>query len=275
MKHRYALATLTAIMATPAAAQQLMPGGVLPPQDVEAIVRSAGLDPLGPPMRRGIHYVLPAIGDADRQMTVLVDARTGGILSITPVATASRLPPRGVAPGPYERGYQGPPPAGYRGESPAPYQGPPGAYRMGPPPGDEDDAPVVYAPRPPGAIPDAPSVARGGPPPVVRGGPPTVIRAMPPEDDVANAEPDVMARPGRPGALPPPPERFPQRAPPVTAAKPKPEKKAAAAVSKQAPLPKPRPATPSSGEPAKTDGNAAAPPPAPERKPDSSAALPN
>ena len=66
------------------------------------------------------------------------------------------------------------------------------------------------------------------------------------------------ADPDRSGMLPPPPERFPQRAAPRRA-KPKPVKRAAAAPPKQAPLPKPKPA-------AKAD---APPAPAPQAAPQS------
>ena len=85
-----------------------------------------------------------------------------------------------------------------------------------------------------------------------------------------------MRTPGRAGALPPPPDRFPQRVPQVTAASPKPEKKTVASaphqVPKVAPLPKPRPAEASSAS--KSTGAPPLPPLVPEKKPDSSS-VPN
>ena len=104
----------------------------------------------------------------------------------------------------------------------------------------------------PGAQPPSRS-SNAAPPP--RGG------AMPRErdEDVSSlSEPNVItADPDRSGMLPPPPERFPQRAAP--AAPPKPMKRTAAAPPKQAPLPKPKPA-------ANTD---APPAPAPQAPPQS------
>ena len=76
------------------------------------------------------------------------------------------------------------------------------------------------------------------------------------------SEPNVItADPDRSGTLPPPPERFPQRAAPAA---PKPMKRTAAAPPKQAPLPKPKPA-------AKADAPPAA---APEAQPQSSQPAP-
>src|SRR5262245_17067191 len=105
-----AMLALVAAATTPAAAQQ---AGLLAPGEILVIVRDAGLDPLGPPARRGgTHYVVRAIGDADREVNVTVDARSGGIVSISPARAASRQPPPGaprggVLPGPgygtYER----------------------------------------------------------------------------------------------------------------------------------------------------------------------------
>jgi hypothetical protein len=69
------------------------------------------------------------------------------------------------------------------------------------------------------------------------------------DDDVSpRSGPNVVtADPDRSGALPPPPERFPQRVAPPAPPKPKPVARepvtrAAAAPPKQAPLPKPKPA---------------------------------
>ena len=54
------------------------PGG-LPPHEILTILRSTGLDPLGQPVRRGPHYVLRAIDDTDREVSVVVSARSGDI----------------------------------------------------------------------------------------------------------------------------------------------------------------------------------------------------
>jgi hypothetical protein len=253
-----ALAVLA--LATPAAAQnypaQAYPAGGLAPREVFSILRSTGLDPLGPPMRRGPNYVLRAVDENDREVRVVVNARSGDVLSVTPVQIASRMPPTrgGVTMGPYERM-----PPGYV-PSDADRSAPPAGYRPGAPVADDEDDEVGYnnpnVPRPPGQMPGAQPPSRSSnaaPPP--RGG------AMPRErdEDISSlSEPNVItADPDRSGMLPPPPERFPQRAAP--AAPPKPMKRTAAAPPKQAPLPKPKPA-------AKTD---APPAPAPQAQPQS------
>ena len=92
--------------------------------------------------------MLRAIDERDREVSVVVSARSGDVLSVTPVQTASRMPPPrgGLSWGPYERM-----PPGYV---------PPGGYRAGSPVDDDDDEPSIVdnpnAPRPPGAMPGAP-----------------------------------------------------------------------------------------------------------------------
>ena len=217
------------------------PGG-LPPHEIVTILRSTGLDPLGQPVRRGPNWrVWPtrAIDEKDREVSVVVSARSGDVLSVTPVQTASRMPPPrgGLTLGPYERmppGYTMPPAM------------PPGGYRAGAPVVDEDDEPNISgnpnAPRPPGALPGAPPMRSSNAAPLPpRGG------AMPPDDDDASppSEPNVItADPDRSGLLPPPPERFPQRAAPP--APPKPVKRAAAAPPSRRRCPKPKPRRPRS-----------------------------
>jgi hypothetical protein len=221
-----ALAVLA--LSAPAAAQGYGPGG-LPPHEILTILRSTGLDPLGQPVRRGPNYVLRAIDDSDREVSVVVSARSGDVLSVTPVQVASRMqPPRGgLTWGPYERM-----PPGYV---------PPSGYRAGAPiVDDDDDEPSIVdnldPPRPPG-------VMRGVPPMRSSNAAPLSSRsgAIERRDAPALSEPNLItADPDHGGMLPPPPERFPQRAAP--AAPPKPVKRAAAAPPKQAPLPKPKPA---------------------------------
>jgi hypothetical protein len=57
----------------------------LPPYEVVAIVRSAGLAPLTRPVRRGADYVLVAGTRNGAQMRVVVDAYEGDILRVTPI----------------------------------------------------------------------------------------------------------------------------------------------------------------------------------------------
>jgi len=237
-----ALAVLA--LSTPAAAQSYQPGarpaGVMPPYEILTMVRSTGFDPIGQPVRRGPNYVLRAVDDTDREVNLVINARTGDILSVTPIQTASRMPP-GVSMGPYERMPPGYVPPGGRG-----------GYSLPDTDDDEDDVPPrnYGAPRPPGAVPGPLPRSSNAAPPPPRGG------AMPPDDDEASppsrsGAPNVItADPDRSGVLPPPPERFPQRVAPAAPPKPKPVTRAAAAPPKAAPLPKPKPGATADAPPA-------------------------
>jgi hypothetical protein len=298
------------VLATPAAAEPLRlaqvmePGGV-PPYEVLTIVRSAGFEPLGRPFRRGRNYVLRAIGGDDREVRVVVNARRGEIVRVVPIATASRMPP-GSSMGPYERIEPGYVP-----------DGPAGPYRTGPPIVEEDEDGALMddpdAPRPPNAVPGArPYVGEAAPPPgrgVPHPAPDISRRELPPPSGarVVTAAPPgdgprviTATEPGRNGLLPPPPERFPQRAPSSVRAKPTPKHNTVASIPKPAepkqfiagptPLPKPRPtqaaaasaAPPVAAKPAPAAAtspaakpNSTAPAAKPNSKPDLSKALPN
>ena len=144
-----ALAVLA--LSTPAAAQGYQPGakapGAMPPYEILTMLRSTGFDPIGQPVRRGPNYVLRAIDDNDREVNLVINARSGDILSVTPIETASRDAPAagGVSMGPYERMPPGYIPPGGRG-----------SYSL-PDTDDDDDVPPrgygYGAPRPPGAMP--------------------------------------------------------------------------------------------------------------------------
>jgi hypothetical protein len=89
-----ALLTLsTPAHAEPMRLAQAVEYGGLPPYEIVTIVRSAGLDPIDRPVRRGPHYVLHAIGQDDREVRVIVSARRGEIIRIVPIMSASRMPP--------------------------------------------------------------------------------------------------------------------------------------------------------------------------------------
>jgi hypothetical protein len=235
----FAALAVLALSAPVAAEQMRLAQGsapeLLPPHEVVTIVRSAGFDPLGRPVRRGPNYVMQAVDEQDREVTLLINGRSGRVISATPFTTASRMPPRvGTSPEPYERM-----PPGY-----IPPPGPSGSYRPGPPvvdDDDDDDQASVYAPRPAVPVPGAlPRSGYAGRPPAARAVPPDNGEAPQPSAPrvVTSAEPDQDRVES--GALPPPPERFPQRAV-APAAKPKPPVKRAAAAPKQAPLPRPKP----------------------------------
>jgi hypothetical protein len=96
VKQRLMFALLAGLaLSSPAAAQSYDMGGVLPPHRIMTMLRSSGFDPIGQPMRRGPNYVLRAIDDNDREVTLVVSGRDGNVLSVTPMRTASRAPAAG------------------------------------------------------------------------------------------------------------------------------------------------------------------------------------
>jgi hypothetical protein len=185
-------------------------------------------------VRRGPNYVLRAIDDNDREVNLVINARSGDIVSVTPIQTASRMPPAsGVAWAPMSGCCR----AIFR---PADGQlQPAGTLMMTTT--RRREATVTVAPRPPSAMPETAAA----------------FRAMPRRLRVADQYSRMMMRPSLPsrsarperdhgrsdrsGFLPPPPERFPQRVAPAAPPKPKPVTRAAAAPPKPAPLPKPKP----------------------------------
>ena len=196
MQQRLIYAALAVLALLGSAAAQGFEAGAMPPYEVLTMLRSAGLDPIGQPVRRGPNYVLRAIDDADCEVRVVVSARSGDILSVTPVAAAPQMPPPprgGLTMGAYERmppGYI--PPGRYDG-------GPPGIY-------DDETPPRLYgSPRPPGAVPGAPPRSSN------LASPPNTGTMRPESDDAVAASPPsgsrvIMAAPDRTGLLPPQPE---------------------------------------------------------------------
>jgi len=134
-----ALAGLACTLPVWAGAQSWPParaGGsrpAVPLDQITAIVRAAGLQPLSRPMLRGAVYYLRAVTPGRAEMRIAIDARSGRVLSATRVSR--ELPARaepGPAPQPYVsgRGYSEAPPA---------------------------DLPLENRAMPPGRIPDAPA----------------------------------------------------------------------------------------------------------------------
>jgi len=115
------------VIAGPVAAEPLrlaQNARLLPAYEIKTIVRSVGLDPIGPAMRRGRNYVMRAIDDAGREVRVVVDARYGEVISVAPVMVP---PPYGPRPG-----IARVPPPDYDG--PPPIYGVPSIYEDEPPP---------------------------------------------------------------------------------------------------------------------------------------------
>lgn len=256
MKQRIVFAALAAIaIFAPASAEpvriaQSVAPGVLPPYEILTIVRSTRLDPLSPPVRRGAHYVLHAARRDGREVRVVVHARFGDILSVTPVVPERRTAAGGPPTGPFDS-------VGPRYIAPGARdideEAPPIVYEVGPP--------IVYGPRPPADVPlTAPYGADDEPPTVIRATPPGGVSAPPsPQPRVATAPADRER-----ALLPPPPDRFPQRAPAASGKHGSANR--VAAMPKQPPLPKPRPPTSVDASPI--------PPAAPENRPDA-AQVPN
>jgi hypothetical protein len=86
--------------------------GFMPPYEVTKMIRSAGFEPLAPPLREGTTYVLRATDFRGILMRVVVDARSGAIRAV------NRIVP-------------GPAPYGQVGMVAAPYGRPP-AYGIPP-----------------------------------------------------------------------------------------------------------------------------------------------
>jgi hypothetical protein len=57
----------------------------LPPHEIVTIVRSAGLEPLGSPVRQGPAYALRAVDPAGEEVRVIVDAQRGRIVKVIPL----------------------------------------------------------------------------------------------------------------------------------------------------------------------------------------------
>jgi hypothetical protein len=97
-------------------------GDELPPYEVMNIVRSSGMRPMGPPARRGRIYLLHAVERNGDDVRVVVDARSGRIVSVTPMMDFP--PPSYGASSAYEPAPMDEPTSSY---------GRPGPYHYGPP----------------------------------------------------------------------------------------------------------------------------------------------
>jgi hypothetical protein len=84
---------------SPVLAQTAHPPGRVPPEDVLTSIRSMGLDPATRPLLRGRVYALRAFDPSHAEKRVLVDARSGEVLSVRAVADA------GPAEAPYNPRY--------------------------------------------------------------------------------------------------------------------------------------------------------------------------
>jgi len=130
--------------AEPAGAAQSAAVDGLPPHEIFAMVRSSGFDPVSRPVRSGRTFSLRAFDRYDLELNLVVDARTGRVLSANEVAAPRDAARRGPMPAydprdaPVYGRIFGPPEAGF------------GSPR---PPGNVPAVPSVQS------VPSAPSVA--------------------------------------------------------------------------------------------------------------------
>lgn len=186
--------------------------GFLPPYEVTRIVRSAGFDPLAPPLREGTTYVLRATDFRGILMRVVVDGHSGAIRAVNRIVAATdyavgMMPPYGAPPyGPPPYGapvYRGPPigepyaalppqaPTGYDGAEIVPAE--PSAPPPAPPP------PVHTATRP--GLPSVPPLPRPRPASLVsRKVPDDATSGIKPGDKSGPAAAAVAAKPDVPNA---------------------------------------------------------------------------
>jgi len=73
---------------SPRSERETLPGDALAPRDIIASVRAAGFNPLSRPVQRGAVYVVFAIDRYFMDVRVMVDARSGRVLSATRLAGA-------------------------------------------------------------------------------------------------------------------------------------------------------------------------------------------
>ncbi len=99
MKTVCAVCAFVLSVASPVLAQTAHSAGRVPPEDVLSSIRSMGLHPATRPLLRGRVYALRAFDLSHAEKRVLVDARTGEVLSVRAVADA------GPAEAPYNPRY--------------------------------------------------------------------------------------------------------------------------------------------------------------------------
>jgi hypothetical protein len=168
-------------------AYPIYPGyAAMPPSEVVAIVRAAGMRPLSPPLRYGPTYMLRALDPAGQEVRVVVHARSGRIVRVAPMFGPRYAGP--IAPPPY-----GPPPGRIvqapDGSSPNPRIAalPPAL-----------DVPPGYGPGPGyDGLPGSRAPAAQAPAPGMQAGPPPLPRPRPKvaSTDSSDAKPATVAAP--------------------------------------------------------------------------------
>ena len=88
------LTTLAATVAMPALSIAQSAPDVLPPREIINIVRAAGLQPVSRPAFRGATYVLRGVDESDELVRVIVDSRSGRVLSVRPLIALGQVDTR-------------------------------------------------------------------------------------------------------------------------------------------------------------------------------------
>jgi hypothetical protein len=168
----------------------------LPPYEIMQVVSSHGLTPSTRPVRRGPNYVLLATDRAGQEMRVVVDARLGDIVNLSPAGAGGR-----------EAGLGPPlPRAGAPSDlQPVPGRSPPPAAGLTPPPppapnprvvaNPPNPAPVSQPPPPPAAAPGRPAAAAE----------PPALPPLPPPPPLPRPRPNLAEAPPPPEVPPAPP----------------------------------------------------------------------
>jgi hypothetical protein len=86
------LIMLAATVAMPALSIAQMAPDVLPPRAIVNIVRAAGLEPVSRPSFRGTTYVLQGVDESNELVRVIVDSRSGRVLSVRPLIAVGARP---------------------------------------------------------------------------------------------------------------------------------------------------------------------------------------
>lgn len=105
MKHTYIFAAVAMAMAAAPVQAQPVAADLLPAYEVNTIVASMGMRPVGRPAWMRGRYVVAAIDRYGRDVNVVLDARDGQVLAVRPLGRGGFGPPPGYAgrPVPYDR----------------------------------------------------------------------------------------------------------------------------------------------------------------------------
>jgi hypothetical protein len=84
VKTRLAICLAFAVISLAVPSVSASAQALLPPYEITTSVRSMGLKPISPPVRRGARYVLRAVDGRGAEVTVAADALSGRILLVRP-----------------------------------------------------------------------------------------------------------------------------------------------------------------------------------------------